>query len=169
MIMYICTNHNKIDRIVYKNIWKQYLKLYLTDEEFKDFCSIFDIYILPSQEGLPHGDSGTKSIRIYMIDSKGYFIRVINCMVISHELVHAIAIYKYNIKENKDEVARAIHQTLHYYHGYVREGEIKHGLAGLTIKVNPLSIPLKILGTYEMIDYKKIETIALTNTISTDS
>ncbi len=169
MIMYICTNHNKIDRIVYENIWKQYLKLYLTNEEFKDFCSIFNIYMLPSQQGLPYGDTGMKSVRIYLIDSKGYLVRVINCMVISHELVHAIAIYKYVIRNNKPQVARAIHQTLHYYHGYGREGEIQYKLTALTVKVNPLSVPLKILGIYEMIDYTKIETIALTNIVSTDS
>ncbi len=161
-------NHNKIDKIVYKNIWKQYLKLYLTaaDEEFKDFCNIFDIYMMPSQQQVPYGDTGTKSIRIYLWDSKGYLARVINCMVISHELIHAIAIYKYVIKSNNPLIARAIHQTLHYYHGYGREGEETQGKLtatelNLTVKVNPLSVPLKILGSYEMIDYAKIERIAV--------
>jgi hypothetical protein len=162
MFIYTCTNHNKIDQIVYKNIWKQYLKLYLTDEEFEDFCKIFDIYMVASQQ-MPYGDTGTKSIRVYLWDSKGYLARVINCMVISHELIHGIAIYKYCYKNNNPLIARAIHQTLHYYHGYGREGEMQGKLTELklTVKVNPLSIPLKILGSYEMIDYIKIERIAI--------
>jgi hypothetical protein len=112
---------------------------------------------------MPYGDTGTKSIRVYLWDSKGYLARVINCMVISHELIHGIAIYKYCYKNNNPLIARAIHQTLHYYHGYGREGEMQGKLTELklTVKVNPLSIPLKILGSYEMIDYIKIERIAI--------
>jgi hypothetical protein len=139
--------------IVYKNIWKQYVKMYVDD--FDAFKNRFTIYMLPAESGLVHGQTGLSSIMMYLWDSAGVMARHVNCMVMSHELVHAIAIFKYGNDYEGQIKGRAIHQTLHYYHGYGREGEREEGVQ--TVKVTPLSMYVPILGVYDMIDYAWIE------------
>jgi hypothetical protein len=161
-VNYKLKNTSKIDKIVYVNIWKQYVKMYVDD--FNAFKNRFILYILPAEHGLVHGQVGLSTITIYMWDSSGIMARRVNCMVMSHELVHAIAIFKYSNSYEGQIKARAIHQTLHYYHGYGREGELKGELQ--TVDVNPLPIPLKILGSYPMIDYAWIEEKALSMSVT---
>jgi hypothetical protein len=156
-LVYKLQNTKKIDNIVYKNIWKQYVKMYVDD--FDAFKNRFVIYMLPAENGLVYGQTGLSSIMMYLWDSSGFMARHVNCMVMSHELVHAIAIFKYGNDYEGQIKGRAIHQTLHYYHGYGREGELKGEVQ--TVNVNPLPIPLKILGSYPMIDYTWIEEKAL--------
>jgi hypothetical protein len=163
---YQLKNTNKTDDKVYKNIWKAYVKLYLAD--WQDFINYFTLHILPSDVTIPHGQVGWISITIYMWDSSGVMARQVNCMTLSHELVHAIAHWLYRVKTNNSYEgqlkAQKIDQTLHYYHGYDREGEHKEGVK--TVLVRPLSIynPKAIiykLGSYQMIDYAWIEQKAL--------
>ena len=165
-LIYNLKNTKKADDIIYKNIWKQYVKLYLQDWE--DFISYFTLRIEPSDVTIPHGQVGWASITVYMWDSSGIMARQVNCMTLSHELVHAIAHWKYRVKTNSNYEgqlkARAIDQTLHYYHGYDRQGEREESVQ--TVKVRPLSIfnPKAIiykLDSYEMIDYAWIEEKAL--------
>jgi hypothetical protein len=168
---YQLKNTGKADDKVYKNIWKAYIKLYLAD--WKDFVRYFTLHILPSDITIPHGQVGWNSITVYMWDSSGIMARQVNCMTLSHELVHAIAHWLYRIKTNNSYEgqlkARAVDQTLHYYHGYDRQGEREEGVQ--TVKVRPLSIfnpeaYIYKLGSYEMIDYAWIEGKALSMSVT---
>jgi hypothetical protein len=152
-IIYRLKNTNRFDEIVYKNIWKQYVKMYVDD--FDAFKNRFTIYILSAEGGLAHGQVGLSSITMYLWDSAGIMARRSNCMIMSHELVHAVAIFKYGSSYEGQIKGRAIHQTLHYYHGYDRQGEHEEGVQ--TVKVKPLCVYVPILGVYDMIDYVWIE------------
>lgn len=156
MIVYgLFRGWKKVDLWVYKNIPYAYLRrFYLPAVDYLKGTD-YIMHVLPCypQETLPHGNIRYNAGEVRLWDDTGPSIRRANVMTYSHELVHFIAHVKYRLR-GEEIIAKKIDQTLHAHHGYgVYDAPV--------IKVDPLRIPLRILGRYEMIDYDWIERTAL--------